>query len=983
MPTFQIDAASWTALSRALDEALELPPEARPAWLENLSPEYAFLKPQLLQLLARTQTSSNTEWTIPKLDVGDSGTYEGSFPGSENAGDIIGSYRLLRQLAVGGMGTVWLAERSDGLIARPVALKLPRGSWRGAVLAERMGREREILASLNHPNIARLYDAGLKADGQPYLALEYVEGRRIDEYCRERRLDLKARLRLFLQVANAIAHAHAHLVVHRDVKPANILVTGDGQVRLLDFGIAKLLEQGDAGHSDLTLAGGQALTPAYASPEQISGALIGIGSDVYSLGVVLYELLTSRLPYKPARDSQAALEEAILQVEPTRPSEVVSDSASRRALRGDLDLIVLKALKKKADERYLTVHAFVDDIERYLDGRAVHAQPDRWSYRVSKFVRRHRVMVGAAAVVLLAVLLGAGIALWQARVARTQKETADDVKDFIASIFRDSDPYSNGGKTLSVTDLLMQARNKVDRLDPSRTELRVELLNLISDSLFAFENQESAEAVARQAVSEADRLPPDHPQALRAHLQLAMVYQYRGHSEEMKKELDRVMPVVRRNPDANQDNLLRALETEAHWAIDAGKYEEARARAREGFELAERRLGPINAETASFAMLLAVASTNGDQPPEVALQAGERAFRIVSAAYQDRPRHPRLIDAREIYGVALARTGQLVEGIQQIQQAANDAAAVFGDHSTMAGFFLGNLSKFQCQAGDLKTAMANRERSMAILAPDVPADSSTHAASLMGRGMIFLAERRSREALSDLSKGTEIFRHSVGPNHEHTLSAQFHRAQAMAYLGRIAEAKALLKPVLEQYGAAYQSPNYSPHQSVYVLGVAQRFGGEFDAAVQAQQKALMLIPDGPVADLERMPILAELGLSQLELGRFDEAQSSLERAHSMLRSLQTQMTPHHAEVLVGLGRLKLHQGRAQDAQAFFDQATAFWANFDPDNRWAGEALFWSSRCLRFLGRESDASRQMAHSRKILSHSPIPIDARLLASSHGS
>jgi eukaryotic-like serine/threonine-protein kinase len=975
MSPFQIDAESWTALSRALDEALDLAPGKRSAWLANLGPEYATLKPQLAELLSRAQTSSEDGWTIPKLDIEHD---EQPLPGSETPGEVVGPYRLLRQLAVGGMGTVWLAERSDGLITRPVALKLPRGSWRGAMLADRMAREREILASLNHPNIARLYDAGLRADGQPYLALEYVEGRRIDCYCEQEHLDLKARLRLFLQVAKAVAHAHAHLVVHRDLKPANILVTDQGEVRLLDFGIAKLLEQGSAAQSDLTLLGGQAMTPAYASPEQVSGAAIGIGSDIYSLGVVLCELLTGRLPYKPIRDSRAALEEAILQTEPSKPSELVPDQSARRALRGDLDLIVLKALKKKPEERYLTANAVGDDIERYLDGRPVHAQPDRWAYRVSKFAWRHRVMVSAAAAVFMAIVLGAGVALWQARVAREQKAAADDVKDFIASIFRDSDPYSNDGKTLSVTDLLMQARDKVDHLDPSRTELRVELLNLISDSLFAFEAQESAESVARQAVSEADRLPPDHPQALRAHLQLAMVYQYRGHSEEMKKELDRVVPLVRRNPGAHQENLLRALETEAHWAIDAGKYQEARASAREGFELATRELGPINAETANFAMLLTVASTNGDEPPEVGLRAAERAFRIVSAAYQDRPRHPRLIDAREIYGVALSRAGQLVDGIQQIQQAANDAAAVFGDDSTMAGFFLGNLSKFQCAAGDLKTAMANRQRSMAILAPDVPADSSTNAASLMGRGMILLAERRPREALTDLSKGADIFRRSVGPDHEHTLSAQIYRAQAMAYLGRSGEAKELLKPVLEQYATTYQSPTYKPHQPVYVLGVVRRFAGEFDGAVQAQQKALTLIPDGPAADLERSPVLAELGLSQLEMGHYSEAQGFLENAHRMFGRLQTQMTPEHADVVVGLGRLRLQQGRPQDARALFDQATAFWKSFDPDNRWAGEALFWSAHCLKALGREEDASKQLAHSLKILSRSPIPADARLVA-----
>ena len=314
MSDFDIDPAEWAKLNRLLDQALDLEPGgartvARGPPLGARGAEAAPARPSGsgdARRGAGAPADAPEDRTSPRPRP----RRGGETPG--RAGESIGPYSLVRLLAEGGMGTVWLAERTDGLLTRPVALKLPRVAWSRPGAAERMARERDILASLDHAHIARLYDAGLASDGRPYLALEYVEGRPIDEYAREERLDLRARLGLFLQVAEAVAHAHARLVVHRDLKPSNILVTGDGQVRLLDFGIAKLLEQGWTVESELTRSSGRALTPGYASPEQIEGGPLSVASDVYSLGVVLYELLAEARPYTPERDSPAALEEAIL-----------------------------------------------------------------------------------------------------------------------------------------------------------------------------------------------------------------------------------------------------------------------------------------------------------------------------------------------------------------------------------------------------------------------------------------------------------------------------------------------------------------------------------------------------------------------------------------------------------------------------------------------------------------------------------------------
>jgi WD40 repeat protein/tRNA A-37 threonylcarbamoyl transferase component Bud32 len=333
------------------------------------------------------------------------------------------------------MGSVWLAERVDGLFTRRVALKLVHPALMSQTMAERLGREREILAGLDHPSIARLFDAGFADGGQPYLAIEYVAGSPFNNYCDAHRLSIRERLQLFRQILSAVQYAHAHLVIHRDLKPSNILVTEDGQVKLLDFGIAKLLSEDEARETELTRLGGVALTPEYAAPEQIARKPITTAADVYALGVMLYELLTGERAHRPARDSRGALEEAILHADPVPPSRLpLSDSAAAardmtasklsKVLRRDLDTITLKALKKSATERYPTANAFDEDIGRYLRGDVVLAQRDRLAYRARKFVRRHRLGIAIASLVLLTVAIGLAATTYEASIASRQRDAA-------------------------------------------------------------------------------------------------------------------------------------------------------------------------------------------------------------------------------------------------------------------------------------------------------------------------------------------------------------------------------------------------------------------------------------------------------------------------------------------------------------------------------------------------------------------------------
>jgi len=429
-----LSGPEFARLSELLDRSMELAPPARDIWLlelERTDPKMA----AALRAMFASRPLYEAQGFLETRDLQSLHPAAGAGPNPSLIGHQFGPYRVASALGQGGMGSVWLAERVDGLFSRHVALKLLHPALMGRAVAERLAREREILAGLSHPNIARLFDAGFAEDGQPYLALEYIAGTALNVYCDGHALSIRERLELFRQVLGAVQYAHAHLVIHRDLKPSNILVSEDGQVHLLDFGIAKLLTEGEALETELTQMSGRALTPDYASPEQIIGAPITTAADVYSLGVMLYELLIGQRPYRLRRESRGALEEAILREDPLPPSRAAIGEAAAhsrattpaklaRALRGDLDTIAMKALKKSPLQRYATANAFGEDIERFLRGDTVLAQRDSVLYRAAKFARRHAVAIGVATVLLLTLAGGLAATSYEAEVASRQRDAA-------------------------------------------------------------------------------------------------------------------------------------------------------------------------------------------------------------------------------------------------------------------------------------------------------------------------------------------------------------------------------------------------------------------------------------------------------------------------------------------------------------------------------------------------------------------------------
>ncbi len=444
----------WRQVRRALDAALDAPPDERVRRVREACGEDENLCREALSLL---EFADSGEWLIDRPPL------VRLEPDDElDAGTRLGPYRVERLLDRGGMGTVYLASRDDGTFRGQVAIKIVEGGRAGALL-RRFEAERQILATLAHPNVARLLDAGGAPDGRPYLVMEHVDGPPIDRWCEQRALPLRDRLALFRQVCAAVMHAHRRLVVHRDIKPDNVLVGADGVPKLLDFGIAKLLTD----EPGLTATQAPLMTPHYAAPEQVEGGPVTTATDVYALGLLLYELLTGRKAQAVDDPTPVAVLRAVVERDPPRPSQAAPEER-RRALEGDLDAIVLTALRKEPERRYASVEQLDDDVRRHLQGLPVAAVADRWSYRLGKLVRRHRVAAAAAGLALVAVIGGAGVALWQARVAQGERSRAErrleDVRRLAHAMLFDVHDELDRGPVKTRQLLARRATEYLDRL---------------------------------------------------------------------------------------------------------------------------------------------------------------------------------------------------------------------------------------------------------------------------------------------------------------------------------------------------------------------------------------------------------------------------------------------------------------------------------------------------------------------------------------
>jgi serine/threonine-protein kinase len=969
MSRVTIDASTWAQLDRLLDAALDQPASERGRWMDLLGAEHAALEPRLRSLLARDVESQAPPYleTLPKFDADLLDFAEVPSDG-DRPGDVVGPYRLLRELGSGGMGVVWLAERTDGLVQRPVALKLPHGAWKRAGLAERMAREREILATLSHPNIAHLYDAGVTTGGQPYLAIEYVEGHRIDVYCREQQLDVATRLRLFAQVAGAVAYAHGKLVVHRDLKPANILVSAGGRVRLLDFGIAKLLEDGQARETRFTELAGRALTPAYASPEQIAGEPLTVASDVYSLGVVLYELLAGQRPYTLQRDSRGALEEAILQADPPPPS-AVAEPGHRAALRGDLDTVVLKALKKKPSERYPTVHALLDDIERHLASRPVLAQRDSRWYRTKKFIARNALAVSAAAAIAVALLGGAIVAGWQARIALAEKARAEEVQTFIASVFREADPMrQRQGKALSAVELLLQAERRLHERTDATPELQVEMLAIIGESLFGLqENQESArvlEAALRrqQSIPDADPLL-----TARLHLALSQSREMLGDTNAAVAELAKTFVALDSTERDRGQLAVRARLHESALGMVINDYAITERAARSAIAEATAAIGPRSDEVARGLMFLSKAYIFTDRMPQ-AVAPARQGLDIVLANHNGDYGHSQVIDLAPYYANALIHTGDFDAAARLMRELVAHAERVFGAESNLVGELTMIAMPAEYERGELDEAIALARRSLDIYLKEAQPETPLHAyrARILGQAV---AVARVAEAVPTTQEAVRLSVKAGAPR-----AGRAFLGIALAHAGRLDEADEELRLALEGAKPGSRAQMQATRHRATLL----RLEGKSAEAVPWIEQSIAASAKGRFQRGEHAMSLVELGLIRLELGDVAAARQSFGQAASILDELQPQrMTPTRADLSIGMARIHLRTSEPAEALRASQAADAYWRHRSPDSRWAGEAALWLGRAHLASGQRAEAQAALARASRLLSSSNIPADVALL------
>ena len=571
-----MSAPEWERVERALDLALDLPPEDWPAFLDEHCAGDPALRQEVESLLQASETPDALLDRSPRILGTDLLEELAPDPDADGfgPGDRIDRYEIVRFLGRGGQGSVYLADRSDGVFDKQVAVKVVKRGMITEDVLTRFRDERQILADLEHPNIAGILDGGVTEDGLPYLVMELAEGEPLDDHCDRARLGVRARLELFFTVCEAVHYAHSNLVLHRDLKPGNILVTGDGQVKLLDFGIARVMESTGAGlQAHQTQAAIPRLTPEYAAPEQVQGLTMTTATDVYALGVVLYELLTGERPYVIPNRSLMAVQRVVCEVEPPAPSRAVeaardrldagADSAAdarnttfvglRDALRGDLDAIVMKALEKEPDARYQSAQALARDIRRHFEGRTVEARPHTRWYRTSKFLKRNALTSSLVAGGVLALVAGLGASTWQWREAQRQNvlrveaaERAEAARNFMVNVFRAFDPDELQGREMTPEILIDRGLSDASGLD-GQPRLQQASLNALGRVALNLAEVERADSIFSAAAALAD------PQTADTDLDLAESLLGRGEAlrnlrrpEESIEALERSLAIRRR-----------------------------------------------------------------------------------------------------------------------------------------------------------------------------------------------------------------------------------------------------------------------------------------------------------------------------------------------------------------------------------------------------------------------------------------------------
>jgi serine/threonine-protein kinase len=863
-------AARWEQLATVFEGAVALPESERLEYIRAQCPD-ASAAAELRALLAVYSTSPGPLDRIMAAVAPMTHAWVVSETRTR-----VGPYALLREIGRGGMGVVYLAKRADGEYQRQVALKLARAPVLDPALRTRFVAERDILAALAHPNIASLFDGGVTEDGLPYFTMEYVDGIAIDVFCDAQRLDLGARIRLVLGICSAVAAAHRALVVHRDLKPTNVLVTPAGDVKLLDFGIAKLLAPGAHDPASDTAPDARVMTPAYASPEQVSGQPVSTATDVHALGLLLYELLCGRRAWRLAGD-HATLEQIVMHADAMPMSLALmtpdgDDSRSAaaiaagrqtsprrlaRQLRGDLERITTMALAKDPDRRYPTAAQLADDLQRYLDGRPVIARGHSLPYRAARFARRHRLAVVIA--VMAAVTLAGYLVLairhgheMEQAAAREREEArrAGEVADFVVGLFDASDPDVVQDREAPLARLLEQGLERAATL-AAQPLLQARLLNAIGRVYFNLGRYDEAAAVARRALA-----------------------------------VSRVA-AGERHADVARDNRLLGLVTGA-----LGRQHEAVELFRAALDIRRLTDGPGSTEFATDQHHLGYAlAQTGDLPEAERQVSASLALRrsLLPAGHED--------IATSLSGLAFVRgrQGRPHESAELYRAALSLRVARLGERHPEVARGRQNLAAALTTAGVFDQAQAELSRAVEIYREAYGEQHPSIATTLNNLGTLEARRRRNREAIRYFRAAFEMRRRLLGPEHPSTLLSQSNLASLFGRVGRLREGEEMLRDVLQRGGAGHElAMGITRPQTMANLAHLIRLQGRSAEAEAVAREALALAAARGTNPLVEASILHTLGLTLSEQARHSEALSLLQRALDIRRE---RLGAKHPDVL--------------------------------------------------------------------------------------
>jgi serine/threonine-protein kinase len=849
----------WRRVEQVFDEVVALPPEERKPRLDVICGDDADLKVHVESLLAHTDETGHAG------DPGVRGSIERAAAGlvaAQSAPEIgrrLGPWQLESLIARGGMGAVYLAKRADGQFEQRAAVKLiDRGTLSPEAL-QRFNSERQILASLDHPNVARLIDGGTSDDGVPWLAMELVDGVRIDTYCGREGLDVRARLELFRKVCSAVQYAHRNLIVHRDIKPSNILVDVRGEPKLLDFGVAKLFG-GDRQDLTVTVADRRALTPRYSSPEQLRGLPLTTATDVYSLAVLLYELLVGSDPYGPDSTEPIALHKAICETEPQAPSvaalrvrdATVAPLAARRlqrALKGDLDNIVLMGLRKEPERRYESVQDLSDDLERYLNDEPVRARPDTWSYRAAKFLKRRRVPVLAATGALIVLATSSTLFVNRILVERDAAEAAraraEQMSAFLQELLRGADRFESAGRDVAVRDILDAGAQRV------RTELadqpveQARMMQTIADSYHTLSLYEPAMELTQLALEIRRReLGPSNAETLQSMRELGdLTYLTGGDTQEALALLERTLELQRAAFGPDSSELAGTYNVIGVVQRVLGNPSESLAALRAAREImltlppehSERRFEPLVVNQIGSAL-----DSMGEREGALA------AYREALALFEARGEldHPVVGALQHNIGLTLRAQGKLEEALPYLRSAIEHTRRVLGEESEDYEIQLSSLGRTLAQLRRFDEANDYVEQALAVAETLYGTDHQYYAYNLVNVARLRQLEGRHAEAIALLERATAIYREAFGPYHRFLAAAEVGHADSLIEVGRVAEAEALIRGTLARIR---EDPEHERH----IEALARSVHGRALALLGRADEADPLLTES-VADLREL-----------------------------------------------------------------------------------------------------------------------------------